>query len=91
MFGWFRRREAPRFADPDLGEMRLEHGSWHCQLELPAIGSVEVSAPDAGGRPPQGLHAAVQEFCRRYPELRPALALELRRAVGCWLRWRSCA
>jgi len=87
MLGWFRKRESPRLIDQELGELRLDHGYWWGEIAFAAAGTtIQVSVRDVGGAPVAGSVAAVHEFGRRYRDLCPAFATQLRQLLEPWHR-----
>jgi len=83
MFRWFKKREQPKLIDRDLGELTLQGGYWWGEVAFGGA-KVQVLVRDEHGNPAQGVMAAIEEFGRRYTELQPAFAVELRELFEPW-------
>ena len=92
MFGWFRKPEPVTLVHDELGQLTLEDGTWHVEAQFQGSGGhVGLRVADVDGMPAAGAAEALRELRRRYTELRPALAVELRKLLAPWYEefWKS--
>ena len=85
MFSWFRKREPVTLVHDEFGQLVLEDGWWDIETTFPAADTiVGLRLRDVDGKPAAGASEAFRELARRYSDLRPALAVELRKLFVPW-------
>jgi hypothetical protein len=85
VFGWFKKREAPTFIDPVLGNLVLRNRAWFGQYDFGADRRpVDISVDDQNDKPLSGAAEFVQEFEQRYLQLSGPISDELRRLFEPW-------
>jgi hypothetical protein len=85
MFEWLRGRKQSTLIHDEFGQLVLEDGWWHVETTFPAADTiVGLRIRDVDGNPAAGAGNALRELGRRYGDLRPALAVELRQLFAPW-------